>query len=89
MFIKRRISGLRNKLSFGRILFDHPEEMKVGIEERVVVRLTKDITENLTEGLKAFKRFIECYWQWILATIISVIAVIPIIPKLVGRTRKK
>jgi hypothetical protein len=158
--------------------------MKVGIEERVVVRLTKDITENLTEGLKGpgapqiepievgtfmkvtltggdsfdinalsseeqviksvgftewswdvtplksgrqelhltvtvrilipgqdeqkidwlvmdkrisvevnppytFKRFIESHWQWIVATIISVIAVIPIILKLVGRTRKK
>jgi len=171
------------KLSSGRILFNPPEEMKVGIEERVVVRLTKDITENLTEGLKGagapqiepievgtfmrvtltgdsfdinalsseeqvvrpvgftewswdvtplksgrqelhltvtvrilipgqdeqkidwlvmdkqisvevnppytFKRFIECYWQWIVATIISVIAVIPIILKLGGRTRKK
>ena len=157
--------------------------MKVGIEERVEVRLTKDITENLTEGLKGpgapqiepievgtfmmvtltgdsfdinalsseeqvvkpvgftewswdvtpltsgrqelhltvtvrilipgqdeqkidwlvmdkqisvevnppytFKRFIECYWQWIVATIISAIAVIPIILKLGGRTRKK
>jgi hypothetical protein len=40
------------KLSSGRILFDHPEEMKVGVKERVVVRLTKDITENLTEGLE-------------------------------------
>ena len=158
--------------------------MKVGIEERVEVRLTKDITENLTEGLKGpgapqiepievgtfmmvtltggdsfdinalsseeqvvkpvgftewswdvtplksgrqelhltvtvrilipgqdeqkidwlvmdkqisvevnipytFKRFIECYWQWIVATIISAICVIPIILKLSGRTRKK
>ena len=172
------------KLSSGRILFNPPEEMKVGIEERVVVRLTKDITENLTEGLEGpgtpqiepievgtfmmvtltggdsfdinalsseeqvvkpvgftewswdvtpltsgrqelhltvtvrilipgqdeqkidwlvmdkqisvevnppytFKRFIECYWQWIVATIISAIAVIPIILKLGGRTRKK
>jgi len=171
-------------LSPGRILFDHPEKMKVGIEERVVVRLTKDITENLTEGLKVagapqiepievgtfmtveltggdsfdinalsseeqvvrpvgftewswdvrhlksgrqelhltvtvrilisgqdeqkidwlvmdkqisvevnpsytFKSFTECYWQWIVATIISAIAVIPIIIKMVGRTRKK
>ena len=184
MCIKRRISGLRNKLNSGRILFDHPEEMKVGIEERVVVRLTKDITENLTEGLEGveapqiepievgafmtvtltggdsfdinalsseqqvvrpvgftewswyvtplkpgvqelhltvtvrilipgqdeqkidwlvidkqisvdvnppytFTRFIECYWQWIVGTIISAIAVIPIILKLGGRTRKK
>ena len=172
------------KLSSGRVLFNPPEEMKVGIEERVVVRLTKDITENLTEGLKGpgapqiepievgtfmkvtltggdsfdinalsseeqvvkpvgftewswdvtplksgrqelhltvtvrilipgqyeqkidwlvmdkqisvevnppytFKRFIECYWQWIVATIISAICVIPIILKLGGRTRKK
>jgi len=171
-----------NKLSSGRILFDHPEEMKVGVKERVVVRLTKDITENLTEGLEGveapqiepieigtfmmvkltgasfdiytpsseeqvvrpvgftewswdvtplksgrqelhltvtvrilipgqdeqkidwlvmdkqisvevnpsytFKRFIGCYWQWIVGTIISAIAVIPIIRKLSGRTRK-
>jgi hypothetical protein len=171
------------KLSSGRILFNPPEKMKVGIEERVEVRLTKDITEILTEGLKGpgapqiepievgtfmmvkltgdsfdinalsseeqlvkpvgftewswdvtplksgtqelhltvtvrilipgqdeqkidwrvmdkqisvdvnpphtFKRFIECYWQWIVATIISIIAVIPIILKLSGRTRKK
>jgi hypothetical protein len=89
MFIKRRISGLRNKLSSGQILFNPPEEMKVGIEERVEVRLTNDITENLTEELKAFKRFIESHWQWIVATIISAIAVIPIILKLGGRTRKK
>lgn len=159
--------------------------MKVGVKERVVVRLTKDITENLTEGLEGveapqiepievgtfmtvkltssrdsfdinairsekqvvrpvgftewcwdvtplksgihellftvtvrilipdqdeqkidwlvmdkqisvevnpsytFKRFIGCYWQWIVATIISAIAVIPVILKLVRRTRKK
>jgi hypothetical protein len=40
------------KVSPGRILFNPREEMKVGEKERVVVRLTKDITENLTEGLK-------------------------------------
>jgi hypothetical protein len=171
------------KLSSGRILFNPPEKMKVGIEERVEVRLTKDITENLTEELKGpgapqiepievgtfmmvkltgdsfdinalsseeqvvkpvgftewswdvtplksgtqelhltvtvrilipgqdeqkidwlvmdkqisvevnpphtFKRFIESNWQWIVGTIISAIAIIPIILKLSGRTRKK
>jgi hypothetical protein len=171
------------KLSSGQILFNPPEKMKVGIEERVEVRLTKDITENLTEELKGpgapqiesikvgtcmmvkltgdsfdinalsseeqvvkpvgftewswdvtplksgrqelhltvivrilipgqdeqkidwlvkdkqinievnpsytFKRFIECHWQWIVGTIISAIAVIPIILKLSGRTRKR
>ena len=184
MHISNSIEKEIEKLSSGRILFNPPEEMKVGVKERVVVRLTKDITENLTEGLKVagapqiepielgtfmtvkltggdnfdikalsteeqvvkpvgftewswdvrplksgrqelhltvtvrilisgqdeqkidwpvmdkqisvevnppytFKRFIECYWQWIVATIISAIAVIPIILKLVGRTRKK
>jgi hypothetical protein len=173
------------ELSSGRILFDHPEEMKVGVKERVLVRLTKDITVNLTEGLEGveaqqiepievgtfmnvrltcsgdsffidalssekqvvrqvgftewywdvtplksgtqelhltvtvrilikgqeeqkidwlvmdkrisvevnppytFKKFIWSHWQWIVATIISAIAVIPIILKLCGRTRKK
>lgn len=40
------------KLSPGLILFNVPQEMKVGIEERVEVRMTKTITEDLSKGLK-------------------------------------
>jgi len=40
------------KLSPGRILFNSPEVMKVGITERIEVRITQNITEDLTKGLK-------------------------------------
>ncbi len=40
------------KLSPGQILFNVPQEMKVGIKERVEVRITKTITEDLAKGLK-------------------------------------
>lgn len=40
------------KLSPGQILFNVPQEMKVGIKERVEVRITKTITEDLPKGLK-------------------------------------
>lgn len=40
------------KLSPGQILFNVPHEMKVGIKERVEVRITKTITEDLSKGLK-------------------------------------
>jgi len=40
------------KLSPGRILFNPPQEMKVGVKERVEVRIAKTITEDLTLGLK-------------------------------------
>ncbi len=41
-----------NKLVGGRILYNPPQEMKVGEEERIEVRLTKTSTENLTEGIR-------------------------------------
>jgi hypothetical protein len=40
------------KLSPGQILFNVPQEMIVGIKERVEVRITKTITEDLAKGLK-------------------------------------
>jgi len=40
------------KLSLGRILFNSPDVMKVGITERIEVRITQNITEDLTKGLK-------------------------------------
>lgn len=39
-------------LSPGRILFNPPTEMKVGVKERVEARITKTITEDLSKGLK-------------------------------------
>lgn len=171
------------KLSSGRILFNPPEKMKVGVKKRIEVRLTKNITDNLTEGLigsgetqieeikigtfmkvnltgnnfdinplsseeqvvgpmefsewswdvvplesgtqvlhftvtvrilipgqdeqkkdwdvmdkcisvevnhyYTTKRFIDNYWRWIIATIISAIVIIPIILDLARRIRKK
>lgn len=40
------------RLTPGLVLFNPPQEMKVGIKERVEVRITKTITEDLTEGLR-------------------------------------
>jgi len=40
------------KLSPGRILFNPAQEMKVGVTERVEVRIAKTITEDLTVGLR-------------------------------------
>lgn len=40
------------KLSPGCILFNPSQEMKVGVKERVEVRIAKTITEDLTLGLK-------------------------------------
>ena len=40
------------KLSSGLILFNPPQEMKVGVKERVEARITKTITEDLSKGLK-------------------------------------
>lgn len=42
---------IRN-LTPGRILFNPPEEMKVGVKERVEVRIVKNFTENLSIGLR-------------------------------------
>jgi hypothetical protein len=40
------------ELPTGNILFNPPKEMKVGDEELVEVRITQNITENLTKGLE-------------------------------------
>lgn len=40
------------KLFPGQILFNVPQEMKVGIKERVEVRISKTIAEDLSKGLK-------------------------------------
>ena len=40
------------KLTLGRILFNVPQEMKVGTKERVEVRIAKNFTENLSTGLR-------------------------------------
>jgi hypothetical protein len=66
-----------------RILIPDQDEQKIDwhvMDKQISVEVNPPYT---------FKRFIECYWQWIVATIISAIAVIPIILKLGGRTRKK
>ena len=41
-----------NSLAKGQILFNPPQEMKVGVKERVEVRIAKTITEDLNVGLK-------------------------------------
>ena len=66
-----------------RILISGHDEQKIDwlvMDKQISVEVNPSYT---------FKSFIECYWQWIVATIISAIAVIPIIIKMVGRTRKK
>lgn len=40
------------ELPTGNILFNPPKEMEVGDKELVEVRITQNITENLTEGLE-------------------------------------
>jgi hypothetical protein len=40
------------KLTIGRILFNVPQEMKVGTKERVEFRIAKNFTENLSTGLR-------------------------------------
>ena len=40
------------KLALGPILFNPPQEMTVGIRERVEVRISKSITDELTTGLR-------------------------------------
>lgn len=39
-------------LSPGRILFNPPTEMKLGVNEKIEVRITKKITEDLTKGIE-------------------------------------
>jgi len=40
------------KLSPGQILFNPPKKMRVGVREKVEVRISKNITEELSTGLK-------------------------------------
>lgn len=40
------------KLSPGRFLFNVPQEMKVGVKERVEARIAKNFTEDLSIGLR-------------------------------------
>ena len=40
------------KLAPGQILFNPPKKMRVGVRERVEVRISKNITEDLSNGLK-------------------------------------
>ena len=46
------IDEILKKLPMGRVLFNPPKEMKVGEMELVEVRITQNITENLTKGLE-------------------------------------
>ena len=46
------VDSALKELSIGKILFNPRKEMKVGVKERVVVRLTQNLTEDLTKGLK-------------------------------------
>ena len=65
-----------------RILIPGQDEQKIDwfvMDKQISVEVNPPYT---------IKRFIESYWQWIVGTIISAIAVIPII-KMVGRTRKR
>jgi hypothetical protein len=39
------------KLTFGKVLFDAPHHMKVGVSERVSVRIAKTITQDFSEKL--------------------------------------
>ena len=39
-------------LDLGQILFNPPQEMKVGVKERVEVRIAKTITDDLSSGLR-------------------------------------
>lgn len=42
----------QKELGIGRILYNPPEEMRVGVKERVEVRISWDLEDNLTKGLK-------------------------------------
>ena len=41
-----------NNLDIGRILFNPPQEMKVGVKDRVEVRIAKTIAEDFIKGLR-------------------------------------
>jgi len=46
------IDEILKKLPMGKVLFNPPKEMKVGETELVEVRITQNITENLTKELE-------------------------------------
>ena len=50
--LKEMLDEEIDQLSVGQILFNPPEVMKVGIKERVEVRISQDIQEDLTKRLK-------------------------------------
>ena len=50
--ISKIVEDELKKLAPGKILFNPPEVMKVGVKERVEVRISKTITEDLTKGLR-------------------------------------
>jgi hypothetical protein len=66
-----------------RILIQGQDEQKIDCEV-MDKRISVEVNPTYT-----IKRFIECYWQWIIGTIISAIVIIPIILRLVKRSRKK
>jgi hypothetical protein len=48
----KRLVSLSDELHLGQILFNPPHEMKVGFPERVEVRISKSLHDNLLDGLK-------------------------------------
>jgi len=50
--LRRRLDEEIEELSVGKILFNPPKIMKVGVIERIEVRISQNINEDLTERLK-------------------------------------
>jgi len=50
--IENKLDDLIDKISVGKILFNPPKEMKVSIKERIEVRISQNIKEDLTKKLK-------------------------------------
>lgn len=50
--LNKKFDEAISQLSIGKILFNPPEEMKVGIKERIEVRISQDIKTDLTKRLK-------------------------------------
>jgi len=50
--ISRTIDEEIEKLTSGRALFNPPEDMRLGVTERVVVRISKTLTDDLATSLK-------------------------------------
>lgn len=47
----KTIDAELQKLGLGKVLFDTPHQMKVGVSERVSIRITKNITQDFLKGL--------------------------------------